>query len=85
MLNIQHRRVLDQIPNPDILRIRILKRTTGSIQIPGSGNHLKKVGRPINIFQWRSSKLLCATKSGYAFMTKTLSIIFSYKTICTFA
>ena len=70
MLNIHTRRVLDQIPNPDILRIRILKRTIGSIQIPCSGNHpfklhLKKVGRPINNYPWRSTKQPCWKQSGY--------------------
>ena len=50
MMNLLAQRIVDPIPNPDDLRIRILKRTFGSIRFPGSKNRpikfdLTKIGR----------------------------------------
>ena len=61
MINLLAQRIVDPIPNPDDLRIRILKRTFGSIRVPGSKNRpikydLTKIGRKITDRELKSAK-----------------------------
>ena len=61
MMNLLAQRIVDPTPNPDDLRIRILKRTFGSIRVPISKNRpikydLTNIGRTMTDRELKAAK-----------------------------